>query len=241
MTRGFLTRSRLAVLALLFSGAAHASLVDYDFTSKVVHAPVAIKGFKPQLNDVASGSFSYFAPDTGTLTPASVIDDPNGTAYIYQMPSEAYIDFTLDGHHFTSSSVSVVVSKPPSANLGMPDSVALVGLGLKMDGVAIQNGMVGMQFAFPFGTLSGGQPLSTLSLNPSSYTVGYIVQNGDYGASGYFKTTGAASTTYAIFKPDTLIAPAIPEPATALLMLMGFGAIAARATVQSRQRTELPA
>jgi hypothetical protein len=241
MTKGLLTRSRLAVLALLFSGAAHASLVDYDFTSKVAHAPVAINGFKPQLNDVASGSFSYFAPDTGTLTPASVIEGANSTAYIYQMPSEAYIDFTLDGHHFTSSSVSVVVSKPPSVKLGMPDSVALVGLGLKMDGVAIQNGMVGLEFAFPFGTVSGGQPLSTLSLNPSSYTVGYIVQNGDYGASGYFRTAGAASTTYAIFRPETLTAPAIPEPGTALLMLMGFGAIAVRAAAPSRRRTELSA
>lgn len=221
----------VAAFGFLSSNVAHAALSQYSITSTVGQTGAAMAGYTPQVGDVLQGTFSYLSSDTVLGAATLVRTNRYSTLYAYEMPAEARIDFTLGGHSFSSSKVSLVVSKSDWVEAG-PDTVGVIGQNLTMDGVAVSAGLVGFEFVYPLGSIIQGQPPQTLQLNApipkgSAFTwksTGYIAQNGGVGLSALL--AGGGGSANATFSPQALAVATVPEPGTWALMLLGLGSVA---------------
>ena len=232
------TVAALAVAATLglFSSAAQSALSQYSFSASIGQVSAPMAGFTPQAGDTLQGTFSYLGSDTLLGSATQVTIGRYSTRYVYQMPSDARIDFTLGGHNFSSDKVSLMVSQSDWVEAGA-DMVAVIGQNLTMDGVALPTALVDFEFVYPVGTFANGLPPQTLQLNAPVVShpgfawtgTGYIVENGGVSLSTSVAGPGSVDLT---FKPQTLAA--VPEPGTWALMLLGLGGVMAE---RYRKRT----
>lgn len=210
------------------SNTAHAALSQYSFSAGMGQISAPIAGFTPQAGDVLQGTFSYLSEDTVLGSATKVTTSRYATRYVYEMPADARMDFTIGGHSFSSDKMSLVVSKSDWVEAG-PDAIAVIGQNLTMDGVAVSEGLVGFEFYYPVRTFIDGLPPQTLQLNPPIPTgrdfawssLGYVTQNGGFSLS----TSVAGGGGSLKFMLSAQALSAVPEPGTWALMLLGLGGV----------------